>query len=242
MADPGQVNESTKEHVQLEERRRREFNDQMDNRRQVLILPDDSELAQPGSLPRIQTGLSCDRRAIYNSGSLRSTTAASRRVGSAPQLSRASASGRQVTGASMGLTSHASYKSRNSEISYYELQKDAAQKEISDLRSALSDFRQLKDRRKTQSPGHLLHVSCLQMGVPQDLVTQQHRALALPVSMAVQPKWSTELKRMNDKIGERLRWEKKISGTVTGSVCPERWFMPRQTYPSNPNTPVKRPD
>jgi hypothetical protein len=230
--------------MELEERRRREFKDQLDSRRQVMFIPHDEDFVPSATLPRMQTGASTGdvRSELCSRGSRHAFTAPSRRSASATQLSRASASGRQVTG-SVGQASRSSFKShRSAEISLHELQKQAADQEILNVRSALQEFRDLKDRRRTQSPGHLLHLSTLNMGCPQNLVTQQQRALTLPINMAVQPKWSTELKRMNDKIGERLRWERKISAAQPGSLCPERWFMPKQTYKSNPPTPAVRPD
>ena len=36
--------------------------------------------------------------------------------------------------------------------------------------------------------------------------------------MAVDPKWSTELKRTNDKVGIRIMYERDISASVTGHV------------------------
>merc|ERR1712224_42560 len=105
-----------------------------------------------------------------------------------------------------------------------------ANQEVANVRSALEEFYYQRERRKVQSPGHHLHVSSLNMGCPNfNLKTQQQRTLELPISMCVDPKWSSQLKRMNDKIGERLNWEKKISAAITGSVCPERYFMPPQT-------------
>lgn len=249
MADPGQRNEAIKEQLQLEERRQREFKDQVESRRQVLVIPHEDEDSRrpPGYLPRIATGASVaeDARSELRSAasrSLRSATAPSRRSASATQLSRASASGRQITG-SVGHASRCSYRShRSSEISLHELQKEVAQQEVANIRSALADFKRLKDRARVQSPGHAVHSSVINMGCPQNLVTQQQRTLTLPISMAVNPKWSTDLKRMNDKIGDRMNWERKISGALTGAMCPEKWFMPPQDYPSNPVTPLSPPD
>merc|ERR1719491_1440988 len=99
---------------------------------------------------------------------------------------------------------------------------EAAQQEVVALRSALEDYRIRRAKRDTRSPGHHLHMSVLNMGCPRgDMVTATARALQLPIKMAVDPKWSTQLHRTNERIGQRLGWEKNISAAVPGAQIPE---------------------
>jgi len=80
-------------------------------------------------------------------------------------------------------------------------------------------------------------VDSIKMGCPSNYTTQQMRSLTLPIQMMTDPKWSDDIKNMNDKIGLRLEWEKKMSAALTGSISPELKFMPPKTYLSNPPTP-----
>merc|ERR1711948_91156 len=96
-------------------------------------------------------------------------------------------------------------------------------------RSSLEDYhkeRQDKIARERQKrlemPLHLrTGASPIDMGCPIQYIPQTLRAAQLPVKMAVDPKWSTELKRTNDKVGIRIEYERLISGSVPGSISPE---------------------
>jgi hypothetical protein len=115
--------------------------------------------------------------------------------------------------------------------------------------SALADYhRFLKEKADRQRqkqldmPMHLrTGTNPIDMGCPVKYETNIAECLKLPVSMSVDPKWSTELKRMNDKIGERATYERKLSASVTGSISPEYPYMSKKDYISNPPTPYFLP-
>jgi len=244
--DAAQANAVFKEQTASEDRRKREFQDQLADRRQVMIIADEPAQSRPrvatGYLPRLATGASRgdgdDARSELRTGMSR---AEDWRAATAPSQ-RSASRGSQTGGLrSIGPTgaSRATFKSgKSSAISLHERQLDNSRQEVVMLRTALSDFKACKAARQCASPGRAVHSHVINMGCGPTMKTSQQGALELPVSMAVNPKWSTNLKRMNDKIGERLNWERKITASVTGSCDPERVHMPKQTFPTNPPTPI----
>jgi len=78
-------------------------------------------------------------------------------------------------------------------------------------------------------------------GCPSNYVTQQMRSLQLPLQMATNPKWSTDLKNINDKIGLRLEWERKMAAALPGSMIPELRHMPPKQFVANPPRPFFEP-
>jgi len=75
------------------------------------------------------------------------------------------------------------------------------------------------------------------MGCPTVKVTEQMENLSLPIKMATDPYWSTDLKRINGKVGQRLEYERKLSASITGAMVPEVYHMPPKDFISNPPTP-----
>jgi len=135
------------------------------------------------------------------------------------------------------LRSHISRKSIRSKIG------EVVERELS--RSALGDYAKAaegkRQRERVKQLNMPLHLRTgnnpIDSGCPANNTTEQMRALSLPIQMATDPKWSTELKRLNGKVGLRLEWERKMAGAVTGQLVPELKHMPPKTYVSNPPTP-----
>merc|ERR1712039_272079 len=124
---------------------------------------------------------------------------------------------------------------------------EAVQREVE--RSALGDYLAYiqagKDRerdKRFKMPAHLrTGPSPVTMGHPPMMMTESLHASTRPVQMAVDPKWSTELKKMNDKAGQRIEYERRLSGAVSGSLVPELPHMYPKKHLSNPPTPYFKP-
>merc|ERR1712232_72314 len=112
-------------------------------------------------------------------------------------------------------------------------------------RSALDDYYARKQgviNRKRQSvldmPPHLRPTgNPLTHGCMANYKTATQCALERPPQMATDPKWSTELKRMNNRIGQRAKYFTRVSASVPGSLSPEFPYMPPKDYLSCPPTP-----
>ncbi|CAE8635529.1 unnamed protein product [Polarella glacialis] len=113
-------------------------------------------------------------------------------------------------------------------------------------RSSLTDyFRQkqdMKDRARQKSfemPMHLRTggMSSTDMGCPIQYETQQTRVAKVPIAMSVDPFWSTDLKKLNDKIGARLKYNRFLSASCQGSISPELHHMGPKLFLSKPPTP-----
>eukprot|EP00929_Paragymnodinium_shiwhaense_P085290 TRINITY_DN45708_c0_g1_i1.p1 TRINITY_DN45708_c0_g1~~TRINITY_DN45708_c0_g1_i1.p1 ORF type:complete len:259 (-),score=53.25 TRINITY_DN45708_c0_g1_i1:68-844(-) len=112
-------------------------------------------------------------------------------------------------------------------------------------RTALDDYKSNQqgaaDRARDKLMGMPPHlrpgINPIDYGCPVKYETQTSRVLNRPPKMAVDPKWSSDLKRMNDKIGERAKYERALSASVTGSISPELPYMPAKEFLSNPPTP-----
>jgi len=126
---------------------------------------------------------------------------------------------------------------------------DVARKTGKEVRSALADRLAVQEAAKVRArmkqvnmPAHLrTGTNPLDMGCKIEYTTQQARSQTLPIQMAVDPKWSTDLKKTNDKVGQRIEYERKISAAITGSISPELPFMPPKKHISNPPTPYFEP-
>jgi len=206
--------------------------------------------ARPGTDPRAaepvppRTGASAASALLGGSDDRRYATG----TRSATGLSVA----RGATGASaMGSTRHAasSMRSRASRATVASMQSrisEAVQREVE--RSALGDYYALlkgkEDRAREKffkMPLHLRGGDPITNGQPPNFLTESLRAQTRPVQMAVDPKWSTELKKMNDKAGHRIEYERRLSGSVTGAMLPELPYMYPKKHLSNPPTPYFKP-
>lgn len=92
--------------------------------------------------------------------------------------------------------------------------------------------------KQMEMPLHLrTGTNPLDMGCPANYLPQSLRAAQLPVKMATDPKWSTDLKKLNDRIGMRIEYERTVSASVPGMMSPEMHYMRPKRYLSNPPTP-----
>lgn len=122
--------------------------------------------------------------------------------------------------------------------------------ESSGPKNGLRAYHQMLEMKKQRArekalarPVHLRPNPCnpINSGCPQNMKSEQARALELPVQMATNPKWSTDLRNMNNKIGMRMEWERKVAASLTGSFIPELKHMAPKTYVDNPSGPCFEP-
>jgi len=196
--------------------------------------------AEPGDA-RASTAASVASRSgagtAYTVSAARSTAAGTRstaltRNSSAPSLQRA------------GVVAAA----RSKILQAAKREEEATLKEYHDKGGAMHDRQKMKAEaaerarlKKLAMPLHLrtgtnpLDMGCLPNWIPQTL-----RVSSLPVQMAVDPMWSSDLKKTNDRVGQRIEYERFISDVGVSSVSPEPYFMRKKTHVSNPGTPGKR--
>jgi len=169
----------------------------------------------------------------------------SRHSASVGELPLASSHGGRRTGSlaasRRSLRTHSSVASIRSKISEA-VQKEIARSELNAYWEALEWKKQRERQKQIDMPLHLrTGVNPIDTGCPCNYTTEQMRSLQLPIKMATDPKWSTELKRINGKVGLRLEWEKKIAASLSGSIIPERHYMPPKKHYTNPPTPYFKP-
>jgi len=160
-----------------------------------------------------------------------------------------SCSGRQAASTAQGSrlsmrsrTSVASLRSKISEAVQQEVERQVDRSELKIYHEACEAKRKRKQQKTLDMPLHLRpSPNPIDNGCMSNYVTQQTRSLTLPIQMATDPKWSTEIKKINGKIGLRLEWESKISAALSGSIIPELKHMRPKTYLSNPPTPYFKP-
>lgn len=202
---------------------------------------------QPATLPP-KTGMS--RSCSFSANSNKETfnhpsppkSSAGESVGNRG-VSRRSLSAKELPVRNLTATTPASLKSHISRKSIRSKIGEAVERELS--RSALADYvraaEEKKQRERQKQLDMPLHLRTgenpISNGCLPNLTSEQMRALALPIQMATDPKWSTDLKRINGKVGLRLEWERKISGSLPGQLVPELKYMPPRKHVSNPPTP-----
>merc|ERR1712154_353763 len=94
-------------------------------------------------------------------------------------------------------------------------------------RKYLEDGKQRQREKQLNMPVHLrTGTNPLDMGQTPTYKTVMAAGLEIPVKMAVNPMWSTDLKKMNDRIGMRLEYQRKLSASVPGQTSPELPHMP----------------
>lgn len=119
------------------------------------------------------------------------------------------------------------------------LREEQEKMEVKYVRSALEDYRRRKAARpKVVDPYSELRKNPMNWGCHLATVTETAEAYERPVRMAEDPKWTSDIKRIDGKVGDRLKWGLKIAGAVPGSMAPELQYMPPQTYMSAPPTPI----
>lgn len=189
---------------------------------EVALPPPGTGVAPPGS-----RGLS---RHTASDGALRLASSCSgRQAASTAQGSRLSLRSR---------TSVASLRSKISEAVQQEVEREVERSELKAYFEACEAKRKRKQQKTLDMPLHLRpSPNPIDNGCMSNYTTEQMRSLSLPIQMATDPKWSTEIKKINGKIGLRLEWEKKMSAALSGSIIPELKHMPPKTYISQPPTP-----
>lgn len=83
-----------------------------------------------------------------------------------------------------------------------------------------------KMKRDKADPAAHLRRCAVQMGVPTQKETTYMKQAAGPVAMAVDPKWSTELKKLDVYGMKVLKFNNRLSGAGT-TICPELRYLPR---------------
>merc|ERR1712232_1039090 len=103
----------------------------------------------------------------------------------------------------------------------------------------IEDEKKRKRAKQLAMPLHLRPngANPIDTGCPVEWLSEGHRGLQRPVKMAVDPKWSTELKRINDKIGIRIEYERRLSASIPGSMLPELPYMYPKRHISVPPSP-----
>lgn len=179
----------------------------------------------------------------------RTASAAMRRSASEPQLPSRGATGASRSGtgvASVAASSQASRFSVRSSRSLRGKIGEAVEREVA--RSALGDylhFLQKKEEHKRNMalamPIHLrTGPNPIDMGCPRAMETETQGALSIPVKKAVDPRWSTELKKINDRVGQQIKYQQRLSAPAS-TLIPELRHMFPKPYLSNPPTPYFRP-
>lgn len=194
----------------------------------------------PSGAPPASRGLS---RHSASAGNLRNALASSQ----SRQRTASEAQSRRSLRSHLSAASAASLRSKISEAVQKELLKGSILEEPpqelgrSELRSyheACEGKRQRDRQKQLDMPLHLrTGTNPIDTGCPPNYLTQQMRSLTLPIQLMTDPKWSTDIKAMNNKIGQRMEWEKKMSASLSGSISPELKFMPPQDWITNPPTP-----
>mmetsp|Transcript_38972 Transcript_38972/g.121382 ORF Transcript_38972/g.121382 Transcript_38972/m.121382 type:complete len:249 (-) Transcript_38972:48-794(-) len=164
--------------------------------------------------------------------------AAPHRSASEPRLgSRAGV----ASAASTAASSHASRWSRRSSQSVRSKIEEAVEREVasSALGGYLKFLRDKEQRQRTRNLERPLHLRVgtnpIDNGCPRVMETEAQGTLSTVVKYAVDPKWSTDLKKINDRVGQRLEYEQRLSGTRC--MIPELPHMQPKRYVSNPPTP-----
>eukprot|EP00440_Ansanella_granifera_P008391 gb/GFBE01009090.1/.p1 GENE.gb/GFBE01009090.1/~~gb/GFBE01009090.1/.p1 ORF type:complete len:243 (+),score=34.10 gb/GFBE01009090.1/:1-729(+) len=82
-------------------------------------------------------------------------------------------------------------------------------------------------KRKKVKPDHAAHLRrCpIQMGVPDQTTSSYKAACAIPVQKAVDPKWSTDLKRRDWLNAERIKYDNRLAAATPGSFSPELKYL-----------------
>lgn len=88
---------------------------------------------------------------------------------------------------------------------------------------------QMRSRKLAEDPAGHLKQSCLQMGVTTEYLTTSKCQQLGPVAKAQDPKWSTDLKKVDAAIGLKIQYENRLSASVSGSISPELQYLPK-TY------------
>lgn len=90
---------------------------------------------------------------------------------------------------------------------------------------------QKRERKKikTNYAAHL-HRMPINQGAPAQLSSTYTATCQVPVSKAVDPKWSTELKRLDRNNAERIQYDNRLSAATMGSISPEIKYLTKTVF------------
>merc|ERR1712151_1170086 len=83
-----------------------------------------------------------------------------------------------------------------------------------------------KVRVQKDSASHLRRHP-LNQGMGMNLTTTYNRTVQLPVQMANDAKWSTDLKAMDKKLASRLLYQRRLTASTPGAMIPETTHFPK---------------
>eukprot|EP00931_Biecheleriopsis_adriatica_P070818 TRINITY_DN4462_c0_g1_i1.p1 TRINITY_DN4462_c0_g1~~TRINITY_DN4462_c0_g1_i1.p1 ORF type:complete len:260 (+),score=51.60 TRINITY_DN4462_c0_g1_i1:79-780(+) len=84
-----------------------------------------------------------------------------------------------------------------------------------------------KMKKVKEDAGAHLKVFPIQMGARINYTSTYQSAVATPVAKANDPKWSTDLKNIDAKIGAKIKYENSLSAATPGSISPEMAYLPK---------------
>mmetsp|Transcript_35271 Transcript_35271/g.64516 ORF Transcript_35271/g.64516 Transcript_35271/m.64516 type:complete len:228 (-) Transcript_35271:51-734(-) len=154
------------------------------------------------------------------------------RGGTGRPLSRASVSASQLRAASTSQTQPKSMGSKATQAtaaSVKEVVAEVVQKQLE--ASRLDDYLRVTRRsRDKPDPAYALKINPINMNAQPDYTSIAAEALREPVRKATDPKWSSGLKEMDEKIRLRLTYNCRVS--AIGAVVPELHHLKgRFAYP-----------
>mmetsp|Transcript_95400 Transcript_95400/g.274737 ORF Transcript_95400/g.274737 Transcript_95400/m.274737 type:complete len:198 (-) Transcript_95400:53-646(-) len=84
-------------------------------------------------------------------------------------------------------------------------------------------------RMKKVKKDHAAHLRLhpVQMGLPMTLTSTYTAGTLQPVQKASDPKWSSELRALDVKIGQKFRYDNRLTASVSGSISPEPMHFPK---------------
>lgn len=83
-----------------------------------------------------------------------------------------------------------------------------------------------KMKKVKSDPAAHLRRCAIQMGVPAQGTTTYMAAATGPIAMAMDPKWSTDLKKIEQRMEKTLKFNSRLSGAGT-TISPELRYLPR---------------
>mmetsp|Transcript_44412 Transcript_44412/g.92504 ORF Transcript_44412/g.92504 Transcript_44412/m.92504 type:complete len:162 (-) Transcript_44412:10-495(-) len=100
----------------------------------------------------------------------------------------------------------------------------------SDRKTSLHETLARMKKARRDPAGHLRR-SPLQMGCPPAFVTSYTNSVMQPVQKANDPKWSTDLKRLDRNLGQKNKYDVRLTAATPGSMSPEMGFFPKNFLP-----------
>mmetsp|Transcript_107466 Transcript_107466/g.347121 ORF Transcript_107466/g.347121 Transcript_107466/m.347121 type:complete len:229 (+) Transcript_107466:52-738(+) len=68
----------------------------------------------------------------------------------------------------------------------------------------------------------------MNMCMPPQLTSSYTAGMAEPMAKMMDPKWSTELREMDRKMGEKNKYDVRLTASITGGISPEPAFFPKR--------------